>query len=506
MEIPTNNKDFRFRQGYVPINAKALNNAIGKYYRFYLNYLIRTGVFDEGNGQYICGLQSRMFRYTKEYRQGCKLVEIINTFNFKFKKDLLEQDKKRLSQMEDKIGTHLKKFFKSGLLELDMEAVEAYLYNTFLKNRVRLRQDSFWNAKLRVAQVSSVNKADPVAKEKLTNRERTILKYYTILFAAQKIANNNYYHEFDPVAGRFHTSLTNLKKQLRNFLTYNGKSLWEIDVRNSQPYFSLVLLDKEFYGAKDPDRGGNFSYGHSLSIQKYIFTKDFSSNTLVNSLKTKDKITFNEMSSKNILTNNLFQNIPNVFTNVMVGNIIKEFDNEDIVHYKREVLAGTLYEYLLKKYIEQTGRQDMSRDKMKKVMFTILFSENEKEDAGWLSFKGKKIKEQRKLAKDLFRSCFPTVMKIFEYIKQDKHNLLACLLQVIEAHVMLTKVCGRIKRERPAMPLFTVHDSIMTPEGNEGYLKKIIEEECLKLTGNIPMLEGKLLHPDNLKPAHRLVA
>jgi len=51
----------------------------------------------------------------------------------------------------------------------------------------------------------------------------------------------------DSTAGRLHTNLTNLKSDLRNYLTYDGKTLVAVDIRNSQPYLSLALFRKDSY-------------------------------------------------------------------------------------------------------------------------------------------------------------------------------------------------------------------------------------------------------------------
>jgi hypothetical protein len=137
---------------------------------------------------------------------------------------------------------------------------------------------------------------------------------------------------------------------------------------------------------------------------------------------------------------------------------------------------------------------------MKKVVFTILFSKNECDMAEPRTLKERNSRESRVLAKDVFRSCFPSVFKVFEKIKEGNNALLACLLQSIEAYVILNKICVRVKSERPDLPLFTVHDSLLTTEGNEGYLKRVMEEEFYRHVGAAPNLTVKLLCPENLEP------
>ena len=46
--------------------------------------------------------------------------------------------------------------------------------------------------------------------------------------------------------GRVHTNLTNLKSSMRHFLTHRGRSLVNLDIRNSQPLFFGVLLTEMF--------------------------------------------------------------------------------------------------------------------------------------------------------------------------------------------------------------------------------------------------------------------
>jgi len=72
------------------------------------------------------------------------------------------------------------------------------------------------------------------------------------------------------------------------------------------------------------------------------------------------------------------------------------------------------------------------------------------------------------------------------------------LLQQIESHLVLQVITKRIARERPTMPLFTIHDSIVTTEGNENYVQEIIIQEMKKAVGFGPGLRIERWTPDNL--------
>ena len=61
-----------------------------------------------------------------------------------------------------------------------------------------------------------------------------------------KIKNAEHSNSRDKTSKRYHSNLTRLSSILRNFITYNGEELVSIDLVNSQPYFSTMILDKDF--------------------------------------------------------------------------------------------------------------------------------------------------------------------------------------------------------------------------------------------------------------------
>jgi hypothetical protein len=58
---------------------------------------------------------------------------------------------------------------------------------------------------------------------------------------------HNFYYSVDDNVGRFHSNLTNIKKELRNYITYDDQKLVNIDIKNSQPFFSTLLFNTAFY-------------------------------------------------------------------------------------------------------------------------------------------------------------------------------------------------------------------------------------------------------------------
>lgn len=61
------------------------------------------------------------------------------------------------------------------------------------------------------------------------------------------VAEHDYRYTVDDTGNRLHTNLTNLPAEVRNFITYAGRPLVSIDIRNSQPYMSLALFERKFW-------------------------------------------------------------------------------------------------------------------------------------------------------------------------------------------------------------------------------------------------------------------
>jgi len=140
------------------------------------------------------------------------------------------------------------------------------------------------------------------------------------------------------------------------------------------------------------------------------------------------------------------------------------------------VLDGTLYEYLADEINERHGIMFTDRKEIKKIIFTVLFSDN------------RFIGQQGAWAKKMFKVIFPSVYSVFAAIKRNNASALPILLQRMEARLMLDHVSARISKEYPDLPIFTIHDSIVCPVGMEQYVSTVITEESLKCIGAVPKL------------------
>jgi len=133
----------------------------------------------------------------------------------------------------------------------------------------------------------------------------------------QKIQNNEKFAVTDTTSFRYHSNLTILPRELRQFVSIYGKHLTaNVDIKNSQPYFSTLLLTA-------PAKVADMAKGIELRM-------------MLKSLQVQQ--------------------------------------NEDIKLYINLVCKGKFYEYLVKEFNNRGLNYD--RDQVKKSVMQILFDAN----------------------------------------------------------------------------------------------------------------------------------
>jgi hypothetical protein len=254
-------------------------------------------------------------------------------------------------------------------------------------------------------------------------------KRYRAVQAINKIADKKFYYNVDNNIGRFHSNLTNLNKELRNFITYKGQQLVNVDIKNSQPLLSTLLLDTEFY---NPNSLCNITtipgYKLLLSNTYYSYTS----------------------------------------TTIMVVKTLKQSYNQDINTYIEFVNSGSFYQKIFTLLYPD---EPFEKDKVKTMIFMIFFSNNR--------YMGQPEAEPKRR----FKQMFPLTYEVFRILKLCDHTALSRILQRIESNLMIQNIVPRISREKPDLPIFTIHDSVVTTVGNENYVAAVIREEIKKDTG-----------------------
>lgn len=155
-------------------------------------------------------------------------------------------------------------------------------------------------------------------------------------------------------------------------------------------------------------------------------------------------------------------------TNLMLVKTLQKLDNKEVNKYLRMAKSGKFYEQLSK---AMYPKEDFDKGIMKELTFKVFFSNN------------KSIQGMSNWTKKQFKWKFNGIYKMFAAIKRKNHRALSHILQRIESEIMIQNVCKRISVEHPELPIFSIHDSVLTTDGNQKYVEKIIEDEAFKITG-----------------------
>ncbi len=413
--IPARLKDYDLEDanGYVPLNAEILKKRVREYNK-YLQYLLNTGVLEKRNdSKYLANKFSSGYRFTTRYLTDSKRVALAH---FTLRKAICNNFN---DEEDDYIDTS----------ERPLEYLEKW-----------------WNDNLQFDYEGALQYLNELSEiERKNGKQHYLRKYFARKLVIDKFRAKDYILHQDNKAGRVHTLLTQLKSELRPFIKYTGKNLVSIDIRNSQPYLALALLNPNA----------------------------FIKNNLHNTLQ-------------------LYNNRVDINSSIMLALSDENFEIKvDLQQYISLVTTGNFYENFGKLLVEkgiETERDEVKLRKItKEIMFASMFGHNNEK----CEVKDKntgKIRYIPNRGMILFRETFPTVHQIFKTIKMGKHNTLACMLQNLEAELVLHTACKIISEEKPNVPLYTLHDSIVTTEENAKYVQRVLSEVLLNAIGIAPTI------------------
>ena len=251
-------------------------------------------------------------------------------------------------------------------------------------------------------------------------------QYNLILANAMRIVNGDITYKVDTTSGRFHSNITNLVKGLRPYLRIDGQQLCNIDVKNSQPYLSTIILTNP----------GKVSY----------MTRNPAFALLLETLKVT-------MS-------------------------------EDVKKYISLVVSGQLYEYLMQEFASEGLH--LNRAETKVQVLRILFARNRapKNEIN------RKAREVFKTRFPKVHRIFSKVRGHERGDKFSNFKRFSILLQRIEAYLMLDRVIKRIYKELPGTIAITIHDSVLTGilTNNVAAVRKILIDELTFFVGFPPQI------------------
>ncbi|MCT3630972.1 hypothetical protein HZQ35_12740 [Elizabethkingia anophelis] len=264
-------------------------------------------------------------------------------------------------------------------------------------------------------------------------------------YAIEKLSASDFYAVRKLEAdNRLHTNLTNLPKTLRPFLRYGGEKLYSRDICTSQPFFLVYLIEYIYLYRDIPCKD-------SINLPIYTLMLEELCNCL--------------------LTEGFREDYEKLKDWVLYGDIYNELG--DLLFPDQDIEKVTIKEFSKVEGIYVDVEYKSKRDAMKVITLTIFYSA--------LKTKNPQIKK--------FKQLFPHFYKVLSLFKQDDYKNFSKILQHIEANCIIDFVTKKLSIDYPQMPLFTIHDSIITTEPYKAILDaempKLISEYCLGLKPQI---------------------
>jgi len=249
--------------------------------------------------------------------------------------------------------------------------------------------------------------------------------------------------------GRLHSTLTNMSSKLRPFVYCQGQGrLVALDLSNSQPYLANLLLTPGFY--QTPYRKGRRGSQVPLFLQR---------EGLLGATHPDHAQTLQDQTKE---------------ISRYCANLLQASDNQDLAKFRQWTGDGAFYTHLHQALWAGDEAAPANRSALKELVFEVLFSS---------------AKARHSPRNQAFARFFPTVSAIFRAFKYRNHKTLPLVLQQLEAGLFLEKICGRLARQRPEMPILTIHDSVVVPEVHSDFVEQVMREELRRYVGVEPQFK-----------------
>lgn len=405
---------------------------------------------------------------------------------------------------------HLLEFLKSPLLTIDADAANKDIDANYTRNKFKEKwdnRDGYFDADVVYDQIEE---------------NAVIFK-----FLIQLINNKNFKVVIDSSGHRLHSPITRLPKFLRKYLQYNGKSLVSLDLKNSQPYFSLLLLEETFYTTKKQKKGGINLLGIDAELYELL-----------------NKVGIN-WPSKGVITSAI-----QAHTTIILQKILETLagaENLTFKNYRDDAVQGSIYENFLNVQVDDPYFKE-ERKFLKQRFIELMFDKPnnsqlstlvcEKYNGPFRIFnliksvhsgkphKRRRIRERRRknrqnnkleknladqintdyeakhVQRQLIKYPSPILVKKgankpdrAEMFIDNGYAKFATLLQRIESYLLLDVICKSINKQYPEIPLITVHDCICCVPEYVEYVESVIKERLTEYVGYPPTLEKESWSP-----------
>lgn len=432
------------------LSSELLQKICGKTYKKFLTELVSNGIID-CNGKYsVAKNKSFGYRLNRNYREqnityrtitDCVIKKNIKNCH----SDLNQEQKTRLYSLPHVAKWHVRE-------KLNLDKKEALDFMESFKNEMT---DQINFAKLKY--------------EFLGEQTSFILSRYNRGKGQIENWNEDISFSVDDAGGRFYSQVSGMMSILRNFLKHDGEELISFDIKNSQPLHFLLCLKPGFLKSRSSEQYSLFNLDPELF--KFLQTEG------------------GEAIKEYLLQYEEEEDI--IFPSIMCGDIKETHTGTafEIPDYLSLVKKGKIYEFIKEKF----------EGKFKAENGTDRFSSREKSKVEFLKlmyFDPAKPSNANETFKE-FTKHFPREAELMRILKIRKHNDFSILLQKVEAQIILHEICGNIYDYSNEIPLYPVHDSIITTVKFGSVVKKYILDIYKELLGFEPKLDEQILSPLN---------
>jgi len=417
MSINKKYRDEFEEQGGYPLNATVLKQTLGKRYNEAFKILKSAKIITRSTS-YTVGKQSKVVGLSNPYSDNSfKKVTLTATTPFCKKLSSVISASMQKNDEALKELSFITKWFSSDYLELDIE--KAHVFIEFYRSEM----------------FNLLDGVDYPIEEKEVIKQRINARTNSMISTADNFSKKEYSLYCKGKDQRLHSILTSTKKELRTLYTFKEQPLVAIDIKASQPYLLNTLLDPDFWEKK------------------------------------LEKIYSNLHNHLNSPTFRFSHLLPIM---LLTSETTKSHLKEENTRYQDLNWSDGFYEYLM---IRDTANGDSklftSRGKTKKSVMNMLYNQE-----NYMEHTPELIR---------FKSWFPEIAKLVSILnslsrkvsdlEKKKVSFLPVLLQRIESSLVLKTICKRIADEYPEVPLYPIHDSILTTKENVHIVKSMMEKE-----------------------------
>ncbi len=404
--IPRNNKKFE-NMRMVPIDSTIMKSEIGNQYKKYIDWLISHGFMVSNN----------KYRTSKNGKKGKCICYGYGTKYWKIKEFEFFNIRKR-SLLKREVFWNSK---KSDILKNDPMVHKM----REIMDRVEVDRDGA------VTELTKLLDSGDMTKENFQLQTDRL----------NKICEKDFYIKKDEY-GRFHTNLTNVKKELRPYIQVNGHKMVGLDIKSCQP----ALL-------------------YSLLCQELDYFKSINSGTWYADKSIKEM--FGDIRDDYAVNGNFYYGPKKWKVNIdlKIGEVSKNFELEYEKELKKyeNILKTDIYDWVYDKFKEKYEIEVKSRTKIKKHLFSYIFG---------MSYKNSKMGK-------IWAEEFPVLDKVMRWIKSDNYRDLARILQKNESNIVINQLCNELI-DKNINDFYTIHDSVFVPVEKLETTREIFEKILIK--------------------------